>query len=96
MAVVLAAAYHGSNWYRRHEANAHRPGLPEGMTDTGGPATGPRVVYPRTTDQVVDADEVTRFKAAEEAKGNTVIDTGVGPLIVSPGRQGTSAPAGAK
>ena len=81
--VLLAAVYHGLHWYHRYQARRPVPGLPAGMVEHGAPG-GPRMVMPQSTDRVVDPAEVAKFKAAEEAKGNIVIDTGGGPLFITP------------
>jgi hypothetical protein len=91
MAVILvisvlgAAVYHGVHYYKRAQAHRATPGLPTGMTDMGVPPEIPRMIVPDSTERVLDPAEVNRFKAIEESKGNTVVDTGVGPLLVVPG-----------
>ncbi len=42
------------------------------------------MITPGNADAIVDPAEVERFKATEEARGNQVIDTGGGPLLVVP------------
>jgi len=83
-AVLLGVIYHGLHWYQRHQVHRPVPGLPGGMSAEGAPPGGPRMIVPQSADRPVDLDEVARFKAAEEAKGNIVIDTGGGPLLIAP------------
>jgi hypothetical protein len=83
-AVLLAGLYHGFGWYRRVQAHRPTPGLPSGMMDKGGPAKGARMLIPSNASTTIDPAELARFKATEEAKGNQVIDTGGGPVLVVP------------
>jgi hypothetical protein len=96
ISVVVAVLYHGMHWYKRAQAHRTTPGLPTGMTDLGTPPQLPRMIVPDTTSRLPDPAEVLRFKAIEEAAGNTVVDTGEGPLLVAPGPASKDTASGAK
>ncbi|HEY6100862.1 MAG TPA: hypothetical protein VIW03_15600 [Anaeromyxobacter sp.] len=90
--VALAGGYHGWRWYQRRASLAARSvGLPKGTTEVPGAPGAPRIVVPATTDEIPDAAEVQRFKAAEEAKGNVVRENG-GLIEIVPGAAGATPP----
>lgn len=95
--VVMAlavAAYHGMHWYQIQQLKKSPPGLPSGLTDSGAPANLPRMITP--TDAPTDPAEIEKFKADEAAKGNQVIDTGNGTMLVVPGAAPKDKPGGSK
>jgi hypothetical protein len=91
LAGLLAGGYHGWGWYHRREVRAARSvGLPRGSIEVPGPPGAPRIVVPASSEEAPDAAEVQRFKAAEEAKGNVVRESG-GVLEIVPGTAGAAA-----
>lgn len=96
VAVVVAAAYHGWNYWQQRQAALSEPiavpGAPAGMKALAPPrGDGPKVLMPGEG-KPAQAD-VDAFKATEELKGNRVLQTPDGALVVVPGAgTGLAAP----
>ncbi|HET7826880.1 MAG TPA: hypothetical protein VFK90_16210, partial [Anaeromyxobacter sp.] len=82
--VFLGGAYHAWTAHEKAAARAvDTSGLPAGLTEIPGPPGGPRVLVRASTTVAPDPAELSRFRAAEESKGNRVRESD-GVIFVEP------------
>jgi hypothetical protein len=95
---ALAAAWHGWRWYegRAMRAALRTPGIPAGLVEIPSAPGAPRALVPARTDEAPDAAELAHFKAAEEAKGNAVLERdGVVTIVKAPPAAPAASPPAA-
>jgi len=94
LAVAGAAAFHGYAVLRRSRLAEPpgRAGAPANAVIVSGPGAGDSAVIRSKDGRPFAPDEVKRLTETEALKGNAVIETGPGLLVIVPSRHGSPAP----